>query len=164
MRRQWQKSEPYVFCMTFLPLAASFLLHSLLLTPLYLTLASDVNWNSTLFPTAIDYLRLFLEYAFFWLLFAFLGRTMGKWNPLAIILPVVLSCILRQSLELVMGYAVMGFPSWREFCEEELTDTLLQLLLDALLIAAAALFVKIIKNQKFQTLLLAALPDRKSVV
>ena len=148
----------------FLPLALSVFLHSLVLTPIYLRLANDVVWNETVLPPFIGYLELFLEYGFYWLIFAFFGEAASQKRILFAILAVLAILVLRQVLELVMGYSVMGFPSAETFFREELTYLLLQLLFDCVLSALAILVIYRVGRPKARAFLLACLPFAVQVV
>ena len=141
-----------------LPLAASILIHSLVLTPIYLTMLSDVAYYDTILPNLIGYLQLLLEYAFYWLLFVFLAKALRKWKVVSYLLPILFLLLFRQGLEMVMGYAVMGFPSAVEFFDGELPYLLLQLLFDCALLALAALIIHLVERPKRRAFALAFLP------
>ena len=158
MKRQVEQMRASLFLWVFLPLAVDILLHSLLLTPLYLSLASDIVWSGSFLVRAIGYLQLLLEYAFYWLLFAYLIRISGKRKILLPALLIFALLLVRQGLELLMGYVAMGFPTLREFYSEELSYTLLQLLFDGVLLALAALLIHLVKQPKWRAFLLSLLP------
>ena len=158
MKRQVGQMQASLFLWVFLPLVVDILLHSLLLTPLYLSLASDIVWSGSTLVRAIGYLQLFLEYAFYWLLFAYLIRIFGKRKIAILALLVFALLLVRQGLELYMGYVAMGFPTLREFYTEELSYTLLQLLFDGVLLALAALLIRLVKRPDRRAFLLSLLP------
>ena len=158
MDQQTKQARVKLFLWVFLPLAVSVLLHSLFLTPLYLRLASDVAWNGSFLPQMVGYLQLFLEYAFYWLLFVYLIELAGTHRFLVPILLIFALLLVRQGLELVMGYVVMGFPTWQTFFSEEFSYTLLQLLFDGALLAIAALLIHFVKQSKKRAFLLSCLP------
>ena len=158
MENSAKHNQTVIFLWVFVPLAASILLHSLFLTPLYLTLASDVAWNGTFLPQTVGYLQLLLEYAFYWLLFVFLWKRTGKRKVFITLLVILVSILIRQGVELVMGYVVMGFPTWQTFFSEEFSYTILQLSLDGVLMVFAALIIHSVKQFKRCAFLLSALP------
>ncbi len=158
MKNQTQTNAIRQILWVFLPLVASILLHSLVLTPIYLTIASNVEWNRTAFPQVIGYFQLLLEYAFYWFLFVFLENSMGKLRVVSYLFPILGLLLFRQGLELLMGYSVMGFPSAEKFFEEELVYLLLQLFFDCALLGLAALLIHFLKQPKRRAFVLSSLP------
>ena len=158
MKNQTQANAKRRILWIFLPLAATVLLHSLVLTPIYLSLVSNVTWNRTMLPQAIGYLQLLLEYAFFWFLFVFLAQCMGKRKVVSYLFPILALLLFRQGLELLMGYSVMGFPKAQTVLEEELIYLLLQLFFDCALFALAALLIHFFKQPKRRAFALSCLP------
>lgn len=161
MKKDTKKLTLWVF----LPLAASILIHSLVLTPIYLSIASDVLRNATILPNLIGYLQLLLEYAFYWLLFAFLSKAVFcKWKVVSYLFPILFLFFFRQGLEVLMGYAVMGFPSVEEFFDGELMYLLLQFFFDGALAALAVLVIHLVERPKRRAVLLSCLPFFVQVV
>ena len=109
---------------------------SVLYTPLYLLLSSNVLWRgSVLLFLMTELLEPLIDFAFYWGSFAFLiymYLRFGKKQIKQFALIYAAAVVARYLLTLLVGYLMMSFPNASAFWSEEVPSVLFSIVMDCL--------------------------------
>ncbi len=109
---------------------------SLIYTPIYLLLSSNVLWrNSVLLFLLTELVEPLIDFSFYWGSFAFLiyiYLRFGKKQIKHFIIIYASASSARYVLASFVGYLMMSFPNWKTLLGEEIPSTLFSIAMDAL--------------------------------
>lgn len=109
---------------------------SVIYTPIYLLLSSNVLWrNSVLLFLLTELVDPLIDFSFYWGSFAFLiyiYLRFGKKQIKDFVIVYASAVAARYFLTLFVGYLLMSFPKWKTFLGEELPSALFSIAMDAL--------------------------------
>ena len=109
---------------------------SVVYTPLYLLLSSNVLWRgSVLLFLLTELIEPLIDFAFYWGSFAFLiymYLRFGKKEIKHFVLIYVAAVVVRYLLTLLVGYLMMSFPNATAFWSEEVPSALFSIGMDCL--------------------------------
>lgn len=109
---------------------------SVIYTPVYLLLASNVLWRGSLLLFLwTELMGPLVDFSFYWGSFAFLiyiYLRFGKKQIKYFAIVAALSIAARYVITLIVNFALMSFPGWEMIWQEELPSALFGILMDAL--------------------------------
>ena len=115
-------------------------LYAAVCTPLEIWINSDIVMVKTALPLIWDTVMTVMHYLFFWLSFAYLLWSVGRFTlrqSRGILATYAIVAAARYLISMIAGYIVNGFPTAEEFFGEVLLYLLLDILLDLLFMALA---------------------------
>ena len=109
---------------------------SVIYTPVYLLLASNVLWRGSLLLFLwTELMGPLVDFSFYWGSFAFLIYTYLRFDKKQIKHLVIIyaaAVVARYLFTMLASFSIMGFPEWKTFWEEEFWGALFSIVMDCL--------------------------------
>ncbi len=132
-------------------LAAIIGCYACICTPIYLWTTSNILVQQTVFPIIWDYVMMAVNYLFFWVGFSAVIYATFSYGLVTLkqLLPLYgLAALVRYFANLLASYFVMGFPTAEDFFTLTLWFTLLDVLLDCVLMGVVVLIVYMLLKKR----------------
>ena len=128
-------------------------LYAAVCTPLEIWFNSDIVLTKTALPLVWDTVMTLMHYLFYWLSFAYLLWSVGRFSlrqSRGILVTYAIAVAARYFIGMIAGYVVNGFPTAEEFFSEVLLYLLLDIFLDLVFMGLAVWIAYEILNKPWR--------------